>query len=160
VRKTLLVSALALVAPSAALGANFTFSVVTSSPVTLPAVTLNGGDQSQTFTVRSRVDSSSSSGWKVQASADAPSFGPYALPPLQVTAGAWSCVAGCPVDPLPTGLTYPMTLSTTPQTIYNARAGTGHGKFYVASTFLVSYPAKTHAGTYRATITLSGSAGP
>jgi hypothetical protein len=114
VRKTLLVSALALVAPSAALGANFTFSVVTSSPVTLPAV----------------------------------------------TAGSWSCVAGCPVDPLPTGLTYPMTLSTTPQTIYNARAGTGHGKFYVASTFLVSYPAKTHAGTYRATITLSGSAGP
>lgn len=132
-RKTLLVSALALVAPSAALGANFTFSVVTSSPVTLPAVTLNGDDQSQTFTVRSRVDSSGSSGWKVRASADAPSSGPYALPPL---------------------------LSTTPQTIYNARTGTGHGKFYVASTFLVSYPARTHAGAHRATITLSGSAGP
>jgi hypothetical protein len=96
----------------------------------------------------------------VQAAADAPAFDSYALPALQVTAASWSCVTGCPANPLPIGLTYPMTLSTTPQTIYNADVGTGRGKFDIASTFLVSYPAKTIAGTYTATITLSGSAGP
>ena len=159
-RTVLLACAFALLGAGTALGASFTFSVITASPLTLPSVTLNGDDQSQSFTVASQVESSGSSGWKVQAAADAPAFGSYSLPALQVTAGSWSCVTGCPVTPLPTGLTYPMTLSTTPQTIYNADAGTGHGKFEIASTFLVSYPAKTLAGTYTATITLSGSAGP
>jgi hypothetical protein len=152
--------AFALVCAGTALGANFTFSVVTASPLTLPAVTLNGGDQSQTFTVVSRVDNNDSSGWKVQAAAGPPAFGSYALPALQVTAASWSCVTGCPANPLPSGLSYPMTLSATPQTIYNADVGTGRGKFDIASTFLVSYPAKTIAGTYTATIILSGSAGP
>jgi hypothetical protein len=159
-RPVLLACTLALLCAGAAFGANFTFSVVTASPLTLPAVTLNGNDQSQGFTVVSQVESSGSSGWKVQAAADAPASGPYTLPALQVTAASWSCASGCPVDPLPTGLTYPMTLSATPQTIYNAGVGTGRGKFDIASTFLVSYPAKTIAGTYTSTITLSGSAGP
>lgn len=159
-RSALLVSAVALVVPSAALGASFTFSLVTASPLTLPAVTLTGDDQSQTFTVVSEVDNTGSTGWKVQAAATAPASGSETLPALQVTAGSWSCVSGCPANPLPTGLTYPMTLSATPQTVYNAGAGTGRGKFDISSTFLVSYPAKTIAGTYTATITLSGSAGP
>lgn len=156
----MLACALALVYAGAALGASFTFSVVTASPLILPGVRLNGDDQSQTFTVVSRVDNSDSSGWKVQAAAGAPASGSSALPALQVTAASWSCVAGCPATPLPIGLTYPIILSTTPQTIYNADVGTGRGKFDIASTFLVSYPAKTIAGTYTATITLSGSAGP
>ena len=150
----------ALVLVAAAAGAGFTFRVLTSSPVTLPTVTLNGDDQSQTFTIDSEVDNSGHAGWKVQASAAAPVFGSYALPALQVTAGSWSCIRGCPSSPLPAGLTYPMTLSATPQTIYNAGAQTGRGKFDIASTFLVSYPASTIAGTYGATITLSGSTGP
>jgi hypothetical protein len=159
-RTAAVASALVLLCAGTALGANFTFSVVTESPVTLPAVTLNGADQSQTFTVVSLVENSGSSGWKVQAAADPPAFGSYTLPALQVTAASWSCVSGCPVDPLPTELRYPMTLSAAAQTIYDADAGTGRGKFDVASTFVVSYPAKTFAGTYTATITLSGSVGP
>ena len=159
-RTTLLVSACALLCAGIARGANFTFSVVTASPVTLPAVTLNGDDQTQTFTVVSEIDNTGTAGWKVQAAAAAPASGSYTLPALQVTAGSWSCVSGCPASPLPTGLSYPVTLSTAPQTVYNAGAGTGRGKFDVASTFLVSYPASTIAGTYSATITLSGSTGP
>jgi hypothetical protein len=159
-RATLLLGFVALVAAPAALGVSFGFSVVTATPLTLPPVTLNGDDQSQTFTITSRIDNSGSAGWKVQASAGAPAFATYALPALQVTAGSWSCVAGCTSNPLPSGLSYPVTLSATPQTIYNAAAASGRGKFDVASTFLVSYPAKTIAGTYTATITLSGSTGP
>ena len=150
----------ALLCAGTALGANFAFSVVTASPLTLPAVTLNGDDQSQTFTIVSQVESSGSSGWKLQAAADAPTSDSSTLPALQVTAASWSCVAGCPASPLPTGLSYPITLSTAPQTIYNAGVGTGRGKFEIAATFLVSYPAKTIAGTYTSTITLSGGEGP
>jgi hypothetical protein len=150
----------ALVLVPAAAGAGFTFRVLTSTPVTLPTVTLSGDDQTQTFTVDSEVDNSGQAGWKVQASAAAPAFASYALPALQVTAGSWSCSKGCPSNPLPTGIAYPVTLSAAPQTIYNATSHSGRGKFDIASTFLVSYPASTIAGTYTATITLSGSTGP
>jgi hypothetical protein len=150
----------ALVLTPAALAANFTFSVVTSSPVTLPTVTLDGDDQSQTFTVTGEIANSGHAGWKIQASAGAPASGSAALPALQATAGSWRCVSGCPSNPLPSGLTYPMTLSSTPQTIYNADDGTGRGTFDITSTFLISYPASATAGTYTSTIVLSGSTGP
>lgn len=159
-RTTVLAWVLALVAAPTAVAASFTFGVVTASPVTLPAVTLNGDDQTQTFTVVSEVDNSGQAGWKVQASAGPPSAGAGTLPALQVTGGSWSCVSGCPSAPAPSGVSYPVVLSASPQTIYNAGAGTGRGKFDVSSTVLVSYPASTIAGTYSATITLSGSTGP
>jgi hypothetical protein len=160
VRRLLALIVVPLALAPAALAASFTFSVVTSSPVSLRSITLNGDDQSQTFTITSEVDNSGQAGWKIQASAGAPTYGALALPALQATAGSWRCVSGCPSNPLPTGITYPITLSTTPQTVYNAGAGTGRGKFDITSTFLIGYPASTTAGTYSSTITLSGSTGP
>ena len=63
-------------------------------------------------------------------------------------------------NPTPTGISYPITLSATAQTIYNASANTGRGTFSVTSTFQLTYPASTTAGTYSATITLTGATGP
>ncbi len=67
---------------------------------------------------------------------------------------------GCVSSPSPTGVTYPITLSSTAQTIYNAQADTGIGVYNVTSTFQITYPANTIAGTYIATITLTGATGP
>jgi hypothetical protein len=152
--------ALVIVPPAAA--AQFTFGVLTSSPVTTPAVTLNGDDQTVAFTIDTEVNSANGnkSGWKVQAAATAPASGSYTLPALTVTGGSFSCIAGCTVNPSPTGVTYPITLGATAQTIYNANLNTGTGDFDIANTYQVAVPANTIKGTYTSTVTLSGSTGP
>ena len=57
-------------------------------------------------------------------------------------------------------MSYPITMSGSAQTIYNAAANTGTGDFDIANTFRVTVPANTIAATYSSTITLSGSTGP
>ncbi|MFL5929553.1 MAG: hypothetical protein ACJ77E_21695 [Gaiellaceae bacterium] len=159
----LLVAALAsLVVVSGAAGATFTYSVATPSPVTVAGVTLNGLDQPKTFAIASSVaytGGGNTAGWKVQASATTPTSGSKALPALLVTAGTFSCVSGCTTNPT-NGVTYPITLSTAAQTIYNAAANTGRGTFTVTSTLSLNYVASALPGTYSSTVTLSGSTGP
>lgn len=163
-RRLLLVTLVALVLAPAALAAKFSFSVSTSSPVNAPTVTLNGDDQTTTFTIVSQVSytgGNNSAGWKIQASSTTPTAsGPRTLPPLAVTAGSYACVGTCQSNPSPTGITYPITLSTTAQTIDNASANTGRGTFNVTNTFQIAYPASATTGTYSATITLTGATGP
>jgi hypothetical protein len=159
----LLLAALAsLVLVSGAAGATFTYSVATPSPVTVTGVTLNGVDQPKTFPIASTVaytGGNNNAGWKVQASATTPTSGSNTLPALQVTAGTFSCVSACTTNPM-NGVTYPLTLSTTAQTIYNAAANTGRGTFTVTNTFSLNYVANALPGTYSAMVTLSGSTGP
>jgi len=153
-------SGLALV--SSATAATFTYSVTTSSPLTVSAVTLNGADQSKTFTIVSSVaytGGNNSAGWKVQASATTPTSSGRTLPELDVTAGTSACASGCTTNPT-NSIAYPLTLSTTAQTIYNAAANTGRGTFNVTSTFQMTYPANVLPGTYSSTVTLIGSNGP
>jgi hypothetical protein len=161
-RKLLFPIILALVLAPAGLAATFSFSVTSSSPITAPTVTLSGDDQTNTFSVGTRVNYSGTpfSGWKVQASSTAPTAGTKTLPALTVTGGSYSCFAACIVNPTPTGVVYPITLSTTAQTIYNANTNTGVGTFNVSNTFQLSYPASALPGAYSATITLVGSTGP
>jgi hypothetical protein len=149
--------------PSAAAAATFTFSVTTSSPVTAPGVTLSGDDQTKTFAIVTQVaytGSGNTAGWKVTAAATAPTSSSRTLPALQVTAGTFGCVSGCTTSPSPSGITYPITLSTTAQKIYNASANTGRGTYSVTNTYQVTYPASAIAGTYSSTVTLTGSTGP
>jgi hypothetical protein len=161
--RLLLAAALvSLVVVSGAAGATFKHSVATPSPVTVAGVTLNGVDQVKTFTIDSTVQytgGQNTAGWKVQASATTPASGSNTLPALQVTDGTFSCVSGCNTNPT-NGVTYPITLSTTAQTIFNAAAGTGQGTFTVTSTFALNYVANALPGTYSSTVTLSGSTGP
>ena len=160
--RLLLAALLSLVVVSSAAGATFNYSVATSSPVTVSGVTLNGVDQQKTFTIASTVQytgGNNSAGWKVQASATTPTAGSNTLPPLQVTAGAFACVSACNTDPT-NGVTYPIVLTTTAQTIYNAAANTGRGTFTVTNTFSLNYTANALPGTYSSTVTLTGSTGP
>jgi len=160
--RRLLVPVLALVLTPTA-GATFTYTVETSSPVTAPGITLSGDDQSKTFSIVTRVANTSfgdTGGWKVQASATTPTSGSHTLPALTVTAGSYACYSSCTVNPTQTGVSYPITLSTTAQTIYNANSRTGEGTFNVTSTFQVTYPASAILGTYSSTVTITAATGP
>jgi hypothetical protein len=160
--RRLLVPVLALVLAPAGYAASFSFSVFTASPVTAPTVTLNGDDQSQTVTIAVQVDytgGNNAAGWHVNASATAPTAGTRTLPALQVTDGGYQCASSCTTNPT-NSVTYPLTLSTTAQKIYDAAVNTGRGSFYVGNAYLVTYPANAIPGTYTSTVTLAGATGP
>jgi len=161
VRRLIPLVLLALVVVPSATAAQFSFNILTSSPLNT-AVTLNGDDQTTSFTIDTEVNSSNGNkaGWKVQASATTPTFGSYTLPALVVTGGSFTCLGGCSSNPAPTGVSYPITLGAATQTIYNAGAATGTGDFDIANTFQLTVPASTIKGTYSSTVTLSGSTGP
>lgn len=144
--------------------ATFRFTLETTSPVTLPGVTLTAADQTASFSIVTQVQytgGNNRAGWKVEASATTPTAsGGATLPALTVADGSFACASKCTTDPSPTGIGYPITLSGTAQTIYNADAGTGRGTFTITSTCVVSYPGNARAGIYSSTITLAGSTGP
>ncbi len=154
----LLVLVLALAAvPSA--GA-WSFTVVTSGQVTLPAVTLNGDDQAQTFAVDVQVDDKihgkgCCNGWRIEASATTLRGPAGTLPPIVVTDGAASTCSGhkC-VDPANT-VTWPVGLTATPTPIFDAQAATGTGTTVVTSTYQVTYPASALPGTYSGTLSIT-----
>lgn len=160
-RRLLLPVMVALAIVPSATAAQFSFSVLTSSPFTAPGVTLNGDDRTATFTIDTEISSTNGNkaGWNVQASATAPASGSYTLPALVVTGGSTSCLGGCTTNPT-SSVSFPITMSGSAQTIYNAAANTGTGDFDIASTFRLSVPANTISGTYSSTVTLSGSTGP
>jgi hypothetical protein len=152
----------ALLFACGAAAATFSYGLSSATSVTLPTVTLSGVDQPKTFTVSSGVSytgTNNISGWKVQASAPAPASGSNKLPLLSVTAGTFSCVFSCTTNPT-NAVTYPLTLGTTAQTIYNATANTGRGTFTVNNTVQLNYASNAFPGTYTSTVTLAGSVGP
>ena len=153
---------LALVFTGSAAAATFTFTVTTASPVTVATVTLNGLDQTKTFTISDTVaytGGNNNAGWKVQASGTTPTSGSNTLPAIVVTAGSFTCQSSCTTNPT-NAITYPLTLTGSAQTIFNAAASTGRGTFTVTSTFQLSYAANIFPGTYASTVTLTGSTGP
>jgi len=150
-----------VVVPSAA-AASLSFSITTTSPLTAPGITLSGDDQTKTFTIATQIaytGTNNTAGWKVQAHQTQPKSGTRLLPFFIVTAGSFACSSGCAADPT-SGITYPITLSTSAQTIFNAAANTGRGTYNVTNTYQVSYPANAIAATYSSTVTLTGSTGP
>lgn len=162
--RRLLVALLALAAVPTAAAATFNYSVTTTSPVTAPGVTLNGDDQTKTFTIVSQVQytgGQNTAGWNIQASSTTLTSGSNTLPALQVTAGTFACASSCTTNPT-SSVTYPVTLSTTAQRIYNAAANTGRGTFNVTNTFQITYPANAIASAtpYSCTVTLTGATGP
>lgn len=160
--RPLLVVVLALVFVGGAAAASFTFTVQTASPLTVPTVTLNGLDQTKTFTIADTVaytGGSNNAGWKVQASATTPTSGSVTLPAIKVTAGSSVCQTTCTTNPT-NAITYPLTLTGTAQTIFNAAVNTGQGTFTVTSTFQLSYAANLLPTTFTSTVTLTGSTGP
>jgi hypothetical protein len=161
VRIAAVVLAALVTVPSAA-AATFSITVTTPSPLTAPGITLSGDDQTKTFAVVTQVaytGTSNTAGWNVQAGSTQPQSGTNTLPFFVVTAGSFACASSCTTNPT-NGITYPRTLSATAQKVYNAAANTGRGTFNVTNTYAVSYPAKTIAGAYSSTLTLTGATGP
>ncbi len=159
--RPLLVVVWSLVFAGGAAAATFTFTPSTT-PVTVATVTLSGVDQTATFTIANTVaytGGNNNAGWKVQASATTPTSGSNTLPAIDVTAGSSACQGTCAANPT-NGITYPLTLSGTAQTIFNAATSTGQGTFTVTSTFRLSYAANIYPGTYTSTVTFTGSTGP
>jgi hypothetical protein len=157
------VAALALAPAAYAANTVLAFSITTGSPLTGPAITLTGDDQTATFTIVTQIQYAGNAqqaalGWTVKANATQPTNGTTTLPALQVTAGSFACASSCTANPdNPVATSYPITLTGSPQTIYNASPLAGRGNFNVTSTYKLSYPGGATKGTYTATITLTGS---
>jgi len=161
-RRVLVALLVVAAVPSAAAAATFTFTVQTASPVTAPGVTLNGDDQTTTFTIVTQVaytGGQNTAGWNVQASSTTLTVSGRTLPAMIVTGGSFACASSCTTNPT-SSVTYPLTLSTTAQRIFNAGANTGRGTFDLTNTYKVTYPANAIPGTYSATVTLTGTTGP
>ena len=162
--RALLAAALALaVAPGAYAASSLTLSVLTSSPVNVAAVTLNGLDQTNTFTVVTSVaytGGQTTAGWNVTAAASPPTSGSNTLPGLQVTnVVAGTCTGGGCTNPTNT-VTWAVPLTSTPAKIFNAAAGSGQGTVSLTSTYQVTYPANALPGTYSTTVAYAVATGP
>ena len=155
-----------LLAGSFAAASRAAFGVaVAPTTVTSSAVTLNGVDQTSTFSATVTVSGAVNTGWNITAWAPLPTVGGNNLGPLvvstQPTLGACSG-GGCNL-PTPIGMTWPVTLGTTSGAavkIYNADVSTGKGTNTVTATFGFSVPANVLPGSYVTTLTIIGSTGP
>ncbi len=143
------------------------FSVsIAPATVTSSAVTLNGVDQVSTFAETISVTGGNdATGWQITAWAPLPTFGTNVLGalavPTQPTLGA--CSTGQCSLPIPTGITWPVTLGTTALTaakIYNAEVGSGNKNNTVNVSFEVNVPAGALAASYTTTLTIVGAQSP
>lgn len=155
--RSLLVVLLALVVVPTA--AAFSVSLTTASPVAAPGVTLNGVDQTQTFTLAIDVldpNPGSGNGWNVSMAATAPTNGANTLPALVVTTvAAAACSGGSCVNPT-NSITWPVTLTVGGVKIFNAAVGTGTKTNALTPTVMITYPANALPLTYSSTLTVTG----
>ena len=158
----MLLAALAL-APAASAAAKFSFSIDTPSPIAAPGVTLNGVDQTTTFTMQYTIEYTGGGnidGWNVQAAATLPSSGSLTLPALQVTGVSNAPCSGNKCTTPSNSIPAPISLTTSAQRIYNAGTSSGQGTNVLTATYLLTFPANALAGTYSSTITVAGATGP
>jgi hypothetical protein len=161
----------ATVGVTAVVGAGSTLSVAgTGSPSF--ALTLNGDDQTTTYTLPAQVVDArglaAAGGWHLTVTSTTFSDGAGHTFPTNassITAVTSGCAAGSTCN-LPTNsVTYPVavpagTVAPTANAFYNGASPTGRGRIDVSGTVSVSVPANTIAGTYSSTVTVSIVGGP
>lgn len=171
---------LTLGAPAAASAATATatanvqagsLSLVTSATPSF-GVTLDGSDQTGTYTVPSTVTDArgNSAGWNLTITSTQFTTGgstPSTLPTdaSSLTGVTNSCNAGSTCRNPTNAITYPVTVpagATAPAAVkyFNAAVGTGKGKFTNTPSVNVLVPASSDAGTYTSTLTLAAVSGP
>jgi WxL domain surface cell wall-binding len=166
-------AAVALIAASAALAGTLTTTATITGAAGLslnlpanPSIsdTLDGTDQTVTYApVLGVVDArGSGAGWNLTVSATNFSDGAgHTLAPGTVTAVAQACHSGSTCTTASSsGITYPLTVSSTAAKFFNAAANSGLGKIDVTPTVSVSIPGNSYAGTYTSTMTLAVASGP
>jgi hypothetical protein len=170
---TLAIAALALVASTAALASGITATATITgtagTSLNLPSNpsvtdTLDGTDQTVSYSpLLGVVDArGNGAGWNLQISATSFSDGSgHTLAPGQVTGVSAACKAGSTCTAATSsGITYPLTITTTAAKFFNAALNTGLGKIDVTPTIAVSIPGNAYAGTYTSTVTLAAVSGP
>lgn len=168
--------ALVLLAISAvlwpSLGASATHAACPNNSVCLsntPTVvtTLNGTDQTVSYTLAFVLSNNSNGGWNVTITSTL--FTKAGTPTRTLPATASSvtavptavCQGSCAAPPNPPGtITYPVPIpagNPAPSAVkfYNTQAGTGKGTFNVTAPVNVVIPGNAYAGTYTSTITIT-----
>jgi hypothetical protein len=173
------VAGLALAAAASASAANVTATATVNagtlslSTSATPSVssTLNGVDQSPTYTLPMSVldATGSGSGWNVTITSTTFTTGGGSPHLLSTTASnatgvTSSCATGTCTNPT-NSITYPLGVpagSSAPTAVklFNAAANSGMGNFTITPTISVSIPANTYAGTYTSTVTVAVVSGP
>lgn len=171
---------LTLGAPAAASAATTTATAnvnggalsLTTSAAPSFGVTLDGTDQTGTYTVPSTVTDArgTSAGWNLTLTST--QFSTGGSTPSTLSTGASSltgvtnaCVSGSTCTAPTNAITYPVAVpagTTAPAAVkyFNAAASTGKGKFTNTPSVNVSVPANSDAGTYTSTLTLAAVSGP
>ena len=140
------------------------------SPVTQPtSVTLDGTNQTETFSVPITVndDTGSGAGWDLTVSLTAFTNSGHTLSAsaaqISTQPGIACSGSGTCTNPTVSGVSYPLVLTadgSTTSKFFNASANTGMGHFTITPAFAVTIPADSYAGTYSSTLTVSITSGP
>jgi hypothetical protein len=170
---TLGIAVLALVASTTALAQTLTATANVSGTAgislnmpTNPTLTdvLDGSDQTVSYApILGVVDArGNGAGWNLQISATNFSDGSgHTLAPGTVSSVSAACHSGSTCTAATSsGVTYPLTVSTTAAKFFNAALNTGLGKVDVTPTVQVAIPGNAYAGTYTSTVTLAAATGP
>jgi WxL domain surface cell wall-binding len=125
---------------------------------------LDGTDQTVSYApVLGVVDArGSGAGWNLEISATSFSDGSgHTLAPGTVTGVSTACHTGSTCTAATSsGITYPLTVTSTAAKFFNAASNTGLGKIDVTPTVQVAIPGNAYAGTYTSTVTLAAATGP
>ena len=170
---TLGIAVIALIASTAAFAQNLTATATVSGTAGVslnlpsnPAISdlLDGTDQTVSYApVLGVVDArGSGAGWNLEISATSFSDGSgHTLAPGTVTGVSTACHTGSTCTAATSsGITYPLTVTSTAAKFFNAALNTGLGKIDVTPTVQVAIPGNAYAGTYTSTVTLAAATGP
>jgi hypothetical protein len=169
---SLAVAAVALVAATAALASTLTATATIGGTagisLNLPSApsisdTLDGSDQTVSYApILGVVDArGTGAGWNLTIAATAFSDGTHTLAAGSVSAVSQACHAGSTCTAATSsGITYPLSLTTTAAKVFNAALNTGLGKVDVTPTIQVLIPGNSYAATYTSTLTLATTTGP
>jgi hypothetical protein len=170
---SLAVAAVALVAATAALASTLTATATIGGTagisLNLPSApsisdTLDGSDQTVSYApILGVVDArGTGAGWNltIAATTFSDSSG-HTLAAGDVSAVSAACHAGATCTAATSsGITYPLSLTTTAAKVFNAALNTGLGKVDVTPTVQVLIPGNSYAATYTSTLTLATTTGP
>ena len=167
-----IISALALVASAAALAGTLTTTATVTGTAGIslnlpsnPSIsnTIDGSDQTASYSpILGVVDArGTGAGWNLTISASFTDGSGHTLAPGTVTAAAQACHSGSSCTAATSsGITYPLTLSTTAAKVFSAALNTGLGKIDVTPSVQVAIPGNAYAGTYTSTVTIAAATGP
>lgn len=139
------------------------------TPVSQPtSVTLNGTNQTETFSLPIVVDddTGSGAGWDLTLTLTTFTNSGHTLATDVAQIGSQptdSCNSGTCTNPTLSSISYPLVLTAdgaTTSKFFNATANSGMGNFTITPTFTVTMPANAYAGTYSSTFTVSITSGP